>query len=175
METEDPAALYANPRGAIQPLGGAVGYRGTALAILVEVLAALLAKDETDDPARKGSNLAMIAIAAAAVFAERARRMADYVRDCPPIDAARPVMIPGEREHANQRRLGEGPIAVDRPTWKAMCAAAAGLGFGFAARTTTSGSCTCATAVTIRQVIASNAKPASNHAQNTRGGEELAR
>jgi hypothetical protein len=35
-------------------------------------------------------------------------------------------MIPGEREHAKQRRLGEGPIAVDRPTWKAMCAAAAG-------------------------------------------------
>jgi uncharacterized oxidoreductase len=126
METEDPAALYANPRGAIQPLGGAVGYRGTALAILVEVLAALLAKDETDDPARKGSNLAMIAIATAGAFAERARRMADYVRDCPPIDATRPVMIPGEREHANQRRLGEGPIAVDRPTWKAMCAAAAG-------------------------------------------------
>jgi hypothetical protein len=54
-------------------------------------------------------------------------------------------------------------------------AAAPGLGFGFAACTTTSGSCTCATAVTIRQVIASNAKPASNHAQNTRGGEGLAR
>ena len=50
------------------------------------------------------------------------------------------------------------------------CAAAPGLGLGFAARTTTSGSSTCATAVMTRQTIASNAKPASNHAQNTRGG-----
>ena len=56
--------LYATPRGAIQPLGGAFGYRGTALGILVDVLAALLADDEADDPKREGSNLAMLAIAA---------------------------------------------------------------------------------------------------------------
>jgi len=122
--TRDPAALYGPPRGAIQPLGGAVGYRGTALAILVEILAALLAKDETEDRSRKGSNLAMIAIAADGGFAERAGRLAAYLSDCPPIDAAKPVMLPGQREYENAMRIGDGPIEVDGPTWKAMCAAA---------------------------------------------------
>ena len=122
--TDDPAALYRTPRGAIQPLGGPIGYRGTALAILVEILAAPLAHDDTDDLGRQGSNLAMIAIGADDHFAERAARMVDYIRSCPPIDPANPVMMPGEREHSAATRLGDGPINVDRPTWLAMVASA---------------------------------------------------
>jgi LDH2 family malate/lactate/ureidoglycolate dehydrogenase len=82
--TDNPATLYGNPRGAIQPLGGSVGYRGTALAIFVEVLAALLAEDESDDLARKGSNLAIIAVACDDALADRTARMAQYIRACPP-------------------------------------------------------------------------------------------
>jgi LDH2 family malate/lactate/ureidoglycolate dehydrogenase len=122
--TSDPAALYAKPRGAIQPFGGSVGYRGTALAILVEILAALLVGDEIDDVARKGSNLAMIAIRADGGFSERAERMAAYLAACMPIDPTKPVMIPGDPEHSAAARLGPGAIEVDGPTWKAMCAAA---------------------------------------------------
>jgi hydroxycarboxylate dehydrogenase B len=122
--TSDPAALYATPRGAIQPLGESVGYRGTSLAILVEILAALLVGDETDDLARKGSDLAMIAIRTDGGFGVRAERMAAYLATCAPIDPTKPVMIPGDREHAATARLGPGAIEVDGPTWKAMCAAA---------------------------------------------------
>jgi LDH2 family malate/lactate/ureidoglycolate dehydrogenase len=120
--TADPAALYASPRGAIQPLGGDAGYRGTALALLVEVLGALLADDDTDDPARAGSNLAMLAIAADGAFAGRAERMGRYVRTARPIDPARPVLLPGEREqHA---AAAASDIAVDGPTWAALSDAA---------------------------------------------------
>jgi LDH2 family malate/lactate/ureidoglycolate dehydrogenase len=122
--TSDPSALYHTPPGALQPLGGAVGYRGTALALLVEVLGALLAKDDTDDPARLGSNLAMLAIASDGSLAERAERMGKYVRSSPPVDPQAPVMLPGERERKEAIRAGEGPITVDRPTWGAMIAAA---------------------------------------------------
>ena len=122
--TTDPAALYATPPGALQPLGGAIGYRGTALALLVEVLAALLAEDDTDDSRRRGSNLAMLAIATDDGFAARAARMGEHVRSSPPIDAAAPVMLPGERERERARRLGDGPISVDQPTWRAMVGAA---------------------------------------------------
>lgn len=125
--TDDPKALYGPPLGAIQPLGGEIGYRGTALAILVEILAALLVRDETDDLARKGSNLAMIAIAPDDGFGERSRRLAEYMSSCAAIDPARPVMIPGDREFAYAAKLGNGPIEIDRPTWEAMCAAARGL------------------------------------------------
>jgi LDH2 family malate/lactate/ureidoglycolate dehydrogenase len=122
--TSDPMALYRLPRGALQPLGGAIGYRGTALAILVEVLAGLFADDDTEDLDRVGSNLAVFAIAANSSFAERAERMGAYVRSSPPIDPAAPVLLPGEREHEAFARSREGPISIDRPTWEAMAAAA---------------------------------------------------
>jgi LDH2 family malate/lactate/ureidoglycolate dehydrogenase len=126
--TTDPAMLYATPPGAIQPLGGAVGYRGTALGLLVDVLAALLAHDEVDDPARDGSNLAMLAILPDPGFSGRAERMGNYIRSSPPLDPARPVLLPGERERDNLRHAGAGPVSVDAPTWAAMLRAAAAAG-----------------------------------------------
>jgi uncharacterized oxidoreductase len=123
--TADPAVLYADPAGAIQPLGGAVGYRGTALGILVDVLAALLAGDAAEDEARAGSNLAMLALATDAGFAGRASRMGDYLRSSPAIDPARPVMLPGERERQAVLHAADGPVPVDGPTWAAMLQAGA--------------------------------------------------
>ena len=120
-ETTDPSVLYATPRGSIQPLGGAFGYRGTALGILVDVLAALLADDDADDPQREGSNLAVLAIAAGGDFGGRAERMARYIRSSPANDPAHPVMMPGEREQLEARRSGGGPILVDAPTWQSLC------------------------------------------------------
>jgi LDH2 family malate/lactate/ureidoglycolate dehydrogenase len=119
--TDDPAALYASPRGAIQPLGGAAGYRGTALALLVDVLAALLAGDDADDQGRTGSNLALLAIATGDGFAGRAERMGRYLRSSRPIDWAHPVLLPGEREQRAAARAGD--IGVDGPTWAALTAA----------------------------------------------------
>lgn len=124
--TDDPAALYASPRGTIQPLGGDVGYRGTALALLVETFAALLAEDETEDLARAGSNLAMLAIDAGEAFAGRAARMGRYIRSSRPTDPARPVMLPGEREH--RAAAAATDIAVDGPTWAALSQAARSAG-----------------------------------------------
>jgi uncharacterized oxidoreductase len=121
--TNDPSVLYLSPKGTIQALGGAFGYRGTALGILVDVLAALLADDDTDDIARDGSNLAMIAIAADDAFPGRAERMANYIRSSPPLVADRPVMLPGEREQTEAKRASDGQILVDRPTWSALVAA----------------------------------------------------
>jgi uncharacterized oxidoreductase len=126
--TSDPAALYASPRGAIQPMGAGVGYRGTALGMLVEVLAALLAEDAADDVARAGSNLAMLAILPDPGFAGRAERMGTYIRSSPPLDPARPVLLPGERERESMRRAGDGPVNVDPPTWAAMLRAGAAAG-----------------------------------------------
>jgi len=122
--TTDPDALYATPRGTIQPLGGAFGYRGTALAILVDALAALMAGDEAEDLARMGSNLAMIAIAVDSEFAGRASRMAAYVRSSRPLDPVRPVMTPGEREQRALAAGGAQRLVVDGPTWAAMTARA---------------------------------------------------
>jgi LDH2 family malate/lactate/ureidoglycolate dehydrogenase len=127
--TTDPAVLYASPRGSIQPLGGEFGYRGTALAILVDVLAALLAGDDADDPRREGSNLAMLAIAAGEGFGGRAARMSAYLRSSPPLAGDRPVMMPGDREHASAAGAAAAPVVtVDGPTWTSLLSAGAARG-----------------------------------------------
>ena len=120
------AFSIGTPRGSIQPLGGAFGYRGTALGILVDVLAALLADDDTDDLEREGSNLAMLAIAADGALAGRAARMSAYLRSSPPLDRDAPGDDAGRaRAETRPRAPRAARSAVDGPTWSALLAAAA--------------------------------------------------
>ena len=120
--TRDPNTLYAVPKGAIQPLGGPLGYRGTALALLVEVLTTLLNGDAVDDRSRKGTDMTLIAIAPQAGFAGLARGLSDHMRASPPLDPARPVAMPGDRERASAAATTR--LRVDGPTWQALTAAA---------------------------------------------------
>ena len=123
--TTDPAVLYEDPRGSIQPLGGLFGYRGTALGILVEVLAGLLSGDRADDRARTGSNLALIALSTGGDFAALASGMAAYVRSARPIDPAKPVEMPGDRELRQAGDNLRNAIMVDQPTWTRLLELAA--------------------------------------------------
>lgn len=125
--TTDPGALYAAQRGAIQPLGGDLGYRGTALAVLVEVLATLLVGDAVDDDRRTGSDLTIIAIEADAGFGDLAAGLGRHVRSSAPIDPARLVLMPGDRERA-ARGAAVATIDIDAPTWAALTDAAARVG-----------------------------------------------
>ena len=129
--TRDPNVLYAVPKGAIQPLGGDLGYRGTALALLVEVLTTMLNGDEVDDTTRKGTDMTMIAIAPQSRFAALTRRLSDHLRASPPLDAKRPVLMPGDRE-LQSMRVANG-IRVDEPTWRAMSEAGSKAGIALPA------------------------------------------
>lgn len=120
--TRDPNVLYTVPKGAIQPLGGALGYRGTALALFVEVLTTMLNGDAVDDRARKGTDMTFIAIAPQSGFQHLARGLSDHMRASPPLDPHRPVLMPGDREQAETR--ASKSIRVDAPTWDALVAAA---------------------------------------------------
>jgi hydroxycarboxylate dehydrogenase B len=116
VPTNDPAALYTDPRGTIEPLGGPYyGYKGTALGILPAALALLTA----DQPGWDGDGgMAILAIRGGARFAEEAGWMADYIRACQPIDPGRPVMMPGDRERA--LAASSRGIDIDGPTWDAL-------------------------------------------------------
>jgi len=120
--TRDPNVLYAKPKGAIQPLGGALGYRATALALFVEVLTTMLNGDEVNDATRKGTDMTILGIAPQSGFAELARGLSDHIRTSPPLDSSVPVLMPGDRERkaADSTR----PIRIDRPTWEALAHAA---------------------------------------------------
>jgi hydroxycarboxylate dehydrogenase B len=119
VPTTDPAVLYEDPPGTILPLGGMqLGHRGFGLGLLVEAFATLLARDETDDRDRKGSNLAVLAVSVDADFASRTDRLIEYVRGAKPIEPAVPVMVPGEREY--RRRRESQSLPVDQRTWDAV-------------------------------------------------------
>jgi LDH2 family malate/lactate/ureidoglycolate dehydrogenase len=130
-----PNVFYAAPRGAIQPLDGALGYRGTALALFVEMLTTLLNGDAVDDHPRKGTDMTLLAVAPQTGFGQLARGLSDHIRASPALDPARPVLMPGDREREADPAA---PISVDRSTWAALALAAhrAGLDMPAAARTT---------------------------------------
>ena len=120
--TRDPNVLYAVPKGAIQPLGGELGYRATALALFVEVLTTMLNGDAVDDRSRKGTDMTLLAIAPQSGFAQLARGLSEHVRASPPLEAKRPVLMPGDREHAANNPAAA--LRVDTPTWDALAIAA---------------------------------------------------
>jgi hydroxycarboxylate dehydrogenase B len=119
VPTTDPGVLYDEPKGVILPFGGLeLGYRGFALSLLVECMATLLPGDDTPDESRYGNNLAFIAIVPEPGFTDRVQRMVEYVRSAEPIDAARPVLLPGEPERIARRHARGVPI--DRETWSSI-------------------------------------------------------
>ena len=121
--TRDPNVLYAVPKGAIQPLGGALGYRGTALALFVEVLTTMLNGDHVDDRSRKGTDMTILAILPQSGFGSLTRELSDHIRASPPLDPERPVQMPGDRELAESAKAKS--LRVDQPTWEALARAAA--------------------------------------------------
>jgi len=115
--TTDPGVLYSQPHGVIEPLGGPYyGHKGTAIAILPAALA-LLTADQPGWTSGDGG-MAILAIRGGTAFAEEAAWMADYIRTCPPLEPERPVMMPGDREHA-VASASRG-IDIDAPTWNAL-------------------------------------------------------
>jgi hydroxycarboxylate dehydrogenase B len=120
--SRNPDVLYGVPRGAVQPFGGALGYRGTALALFVEVLTTMLNGDEVDDRSRRGTDMTLLAIAPHAGFERLTRGLSDHIRASPPLDPERPVLMPGDRERAAAGAAA--PLDVDGPTWAALASAA---------------------------------------------------
>src|SRR6185436_10455508 len=60
--TTDPQAFYGPPRGAILPFGGAQGYKGFGLSLLVEVLGGMLAGYAPSETHPHVNGLCLIAI-----------------------------------------------------------------------------------------------------------------
>jgi LDH2 family malate/lactate/ureidoglycolate dehydrogenase len=117
--TTDPNVLYAPDAGTLQPLGGElVGYKGSALGMLVEVMGTLLAGEDADDQDRD-NNLTIVAFAPPTGFEARAANLVRYVHDAAPIDPERPPLVPGEPE-IRVRRTAER-VLVDPTTWAAIC------------------------------------------------------
>ena len=102
--SKDPAVLFEQPPGTLLPVGGQThGHKGYGLALLVESLTGGLAgHGRADPPEGWGATVYLTlhdleAFGGKAAFLRQMDHVAAQCRTNPPVDATRPVRLPGER------------------------------------------------------------------------------
>jgi uncharacterized oxidoreductase len=132
--TTDPNVMYADPIGALLPIGAHKGY---GLALVCEMLGGALTGGGTARPGfPRNSNIVnnMLSLvidpgrlAGEAAFKAEAEAMLDYVTDARPADTELPVLVPGDPERASRAERRAGGIPVDDTTWGEIVEVAAAL------------------------------------------------
>jgi uncharacterized oxidoreductase len=127
--TSDPSELRKG--GALLPLGGAEGYKGSGLSAIVEILCGLLTGlgFGTDPSGRHndGCFLAVFNVAAFRPLGEFKREVAEfarYLKATPPAEGSRGVLYPGEIEFLTEQDRRKNGIDVEEATWNKLRALA---------------------------------------------------
>ena len=123
--------------GAILPLGGVVGWKGSGLAFALDVLCGGLspAGMSREGATRFGNGLFAVAINVAAFtpideFRRRVEDLVTYCKSATKLPGVDEILIAGEPEaRSAARRRAEG-IPLDDATWSQITAAAASVGVG---------------------------------------------
>jgi len=131
----DPNVLYGSPPGALLPLGGVVGHKGTGLAMMAELLGGVLSGAGIVGPATNhgGNGLCFQAINIADFepleeFIASTQQLIAWIKSSPPAPGVAEILIPGEPEYrTTQRRQQEGIVVEDR-LWEALSKTAEGVG-----------------------------------------------
>ena len=133
--TTDPGVMYAEPRGSLIPFGAHKGY---GLAVFAEILAGGLSGGGTIQPGnpRRGgvvnNMFAVVVDPARLAGSDWLRReidgFVDYVKAAPPVDAALPILVPGDPERASREARRRDGIPLDPTTWEGVLGTAETLG-----------------------------------------------
>ncbi len=127
--TTDPGPF--RPGGAKLPLGGAQGYKGTALSFMVETLAAILPGlgFGVDPQGRHNDGAFLLAFDPAAFrplaeFKAEVAAFARYVKATPPAEGFTEVLYPGEIEYRRAQQRRRDGIPIEDETWQKLAALA---------------------------------------------------
>ena len=127
--TNDPGQLYAEPPGAILPLGGAAGHKGYGLAFFVDILAGVLSGAGccgTETPQTScGGGILMMAInigsfGPTSQFQEQVSTLVDHVKSSAPVPGFEGVLVPGEFEFQQHERRRRDGIDIADSVWEDM-------------------------------------------------------
>src|ERR1700730_1004601 len=131
--TTDPNQLKEG--GALLPLGGSEGYKGSGLAAIVEILCGLLTGlgfgMEPTGRHNDGCFIAVFNVAAFRPLAQFKREVAEfarYLKATAPAEGSRCVLYPGEIEHVREQERRQTGIDVEDATWQKLRSLAAGYG-----------------------------------------------
>jgi hydroxycarboxylate dehydrogenase B len=126
--TCDPNTLYGNPPGSILPMGGAQGYKGFGLGLMIEILTGALSGGnvaKTVPYPKKGNCVFILLIDPARFggadhFQNEVRQLVEYVKSCPRIDGCEEIILPGEPERKLAQQRLQGGIVLDPENWNAL-------------------------------------------------------
>jgi LDH2 family malate/lactate/ureidoglycolate dehydrogenase len=128
-ETTDPTQLRKG--GALLPVGGSEGYKGSGLAAIVEVLCGLLTGlgfgVEPSGRHNDGCFMAVFNVAAFRPLAEFKKEVAEfarYLKATPPAAGSPGVFYPGEVEYIRWQERSKSGIDVEDATWDKLRALA---------------------------------------------------
>jgi uncharacterized oxidoreductase len=131
--TTDPNDLKKG--GALLPLGGSEGYKGSGLAVIVEILCGLLTGlgfgQEPTGRHNDGCFMAAFKVSAfrpLATFKQEVAEFARYLKATPPSAGSPGVFYPGEIEFLKERERRQKGIDVEDATWKKLQSLASGYG-----------------------------------------------
>jgi len=131
--TTDPEQLKAG--GALLPLGGNEGYKGSGLAVIVEILCGLLTGlgFGQDPTGRHNDGCFMAAFNVAAFrpladFKREVTEFAHYLKATPPSAGSSGVFYPGEIEYIREHERRKSGIEVEDATWRKLKSLADGYG-----------------------------------------------
>jgi LDH2 family malate/lactate/ureidoglycolate dehydrogenase len=132
-QTTDPTRLRRG--GALLPLGGSEGYKGSGLAAMVEVLCGLLTGlgfgVEPTGRHNDGCFLAVFKVDAFRPlkdFKKEVAEFAAYLKATPPSEGSRGVFYPGEVEYICEQQRRKSGIDVEDATWEKLRALAGSFG-----------------------------------------------
>lgn len=120
--TTDPKKFYGPPKGSILPFGGVAGYKGTALAMMAELLASTLLGYHITQDGLAGNGLCLQVIDISRflpldAFKHNADEMVAYIKSSPPAEGSSGVSVPGELNFASHRKCMKEGIELDDNTW----------------------------------------------------------
>ena len=138
--TTDPDGYLGDPQGAILPLGGVVGYKGTCLSMTVEILGGLLSGEGCAAGATVMKSNGMLLTAwdpsffcDEGTYEEELEGLIAHIRPSRIDPAVGEIQLPGDPEFRHAAERGERGIPIDDTTWERICERAAGIGLDPAA------------------------------------------
>jgi uncharacterized oxidoreductase len=132
--TADPRAFYGPPRGYILPFGSPdLGYKGTGLAIMVEILGGILSGATSTAGLPHINGFCLIAIDPDAFcgrerFAALIQELSDYITGTPPVPGHPGVIMPGGLDFARREQRLQTGIPLSDETWRLIQEVAAKVG-----------------------------------------------
>jgi uncharacterized oxidoreductase len=131
------ADFYGPPAGALLPLGGALGYKGFGLGLIVDIMAGGISgigccrPGAPQEPDSDGVFMIAIDIGQFTPLEEfypRVTQLIEHVKSSPPVPGFSEVLVPGEPESRQKKHRTEHGIAIDNTTWSQIQEIADGLG-----------------------------------------------